>query len=141
MTGVKGPGAPTPDDVFRRRLIAAATDEYRFGALSDGDYGADVERLGEVACAQGRQEEIKGIAADLGLTLADDALEAEGRRALRADCERRLAEAAKKLEDTAGPERLSCAQQDAYDEARMVLRYLDDCETVPSGTLDARRGA
>lgn len=127
------------DAILRRRLVAAMVEEFRFGALSDSDYGHDPEKLEDLHWAEGRGEEARGWAEDLGLEPPDrDEVRAEAMRALREECEKALREHEALVADLrargSGEEEglnrdlaVRLNESEARDDA-MVVRYLDDIE-------------
>lgn len=129
--------------ILEERLVAAVADEYRYGALSDQDYGYRPEKLVDEAHAEGRSEEIREIARDFHLELpAEGDVDERARAAVRQEYEGAADALADLVARTGGgggpaapadPE----ARADPYDlfdaegrvnHAEPVLRYLDDVE-------------
>ena len=127
-------------EILERRLVAAVADEFRYGALSDPDYGYHPERIPDHARAEGRAAEIRDLAGEIGLDLpANQEVERKAMVALRAE----YGAAARRREELLRehgevfleiPGRLPEAQRRLVDldeviqESGPVLTYLEDVE-------------
>ena len=142
-------GVPTPkeqQEILERRLVAAVADEFRFGALSDADYGYRPEHLGDHAHAEGRASELRDAAQEFGIALpATSDVEKKARAVLREEYEQAARDHEELLGEvdevslemsvkTSGPGRLSGDRQrlleaeEAVRESGPILNYLNDME-------------